>query len=176
MQSWMGSVIGAAIGLIAILIGALWNAHLTRKRDTHLRAQEAQSVGFALASELRSALDMTAARFMQAALDRGGMPKEVLLALKPPALVVWPKLAEKLALVDPKAVGPVIQAFSLLDWHMAMTKATIDEAINGTLDTTRARIRAQAFANDWDRINSAIEMLGGEPVKGLPFVEFGIGL
>lgn len=176
MQSWMGNVIGAAIGLVAILIGALWNAYLMRKRDAHLREQETRSISSALASELRTTLDMTAARFMQAALDRGGMSKEVLLALKPSALVVWPKLADKLGLLEPRAAVAAIQAFSLLDWHMAMTGVTIDEAINGSLKKEAAKLRAQAFANDWHRLNAAIEMLGGEPVKGLPFVEFGIGL
>jgi hypothetical protein len=38
--TFIGSLIGSSIGLIALLLGALFNAHLNRRRDDRLRREE----------------------------------------------------------------------------------------------------------------------------------------
>src|SRR5687767_2706926 len=48
----VGSAIGAGIGLIALLLGALFNAHLNRRRDDRLRHEERRGVATALRAEL----------------------------------------------------------------------------------------------------------------------------
>jgi hypothetical protein len=46
--SFLGSLTGAAIGLIALLLGALFNAHLNRRRDDRLRREDQRAVATAL--------------------------------------------------------------------------------------------------------------------------------
>src|SRR5215469_5238855 len=50
--SFVGTVAGSSLGLIALLVGALFNAHLNRKRDDRLRNEDARSVAVALKAEL----------------------------------------------------------------------------------------------------------------------------
>jgi len=52
--TFIGSLTGSAIGLIAILIGALFNAHLNRRRDDREQANERRSIAAALLAELGS--------------------------------------------------------------------------------------------------------------------------
>jgi hypothetical protein len=40
----IGAFTGSAIGLIALMLGALFNAHLNRRRDDDLRRVETRSV------------------------------------------------------------------------------------------------------------------------------------
>src|SRR5262245_31040883 len=50
--TFLGSLIGSSIGLIALLLGALFNAHLNRRRDNRLRREEREAVAAALMAEL----------------------------------------------------------------------------------------------------------------------------
>jgi hypothetical protein len=48
----VGSLVGSSIGLVALVLGALFNAHLNRKRDDRLRRLETRSVAAAIRAEL----------------------------------------------------------------------------------------------------------------------------
>lgn len=48
----MGTVTGSSFGLIALLLGALFNAHLNRKRDDNLREVDRVAVASAIYAEL----------------------------------------------------------------------------------------------------------------------------
>jgi hypothetical protein len=50
--SFVGSLTGATFGLGAIIVGALFNASLNRRRDDHLRKIEARTLAGALKAEL----------------------------------------------------------------------------------------------------------------------------
>src|SRR2546423_1574309 len=50
--TFVGAFTGSAVGLVAILLGALYNAHLNRKRDDRLRRDEARSIAAAIRAEL----------------------------------------------------------------------------------------------------------------------------
>jgi hypothetical protein len=50
--TFLGTLTGSSIGLIALLIGALFNAHLNRRRDDRLRREEQRTVAAALQAEL----------------------------------------------------------------------------------------------------------------------------
>lgn len=52
--SFVGTLTGSALGLIALLLGALFNAHLNRRRDDRLRNVDRQTVVVALHAELSS--------------------------------------------------------------------------------------------------------------------------
>ena len=50
--SFMGALAGSLLGLTAILLGALYNAHLNRQRDDRIRRQDARSISQAIKAEL----------------------------------------------------------------------------------------------------------------------------
>src|SRR6266853_4586253 len=50
--TFIGSLTGSAIGLIALLIGAFFNAHLNRRRDDRLRKEDGRAILAALKAEL----------------------------------------------------------------------------------------------------------------------------
>lgn len=50
--NFLGSSFGAGLGLIAILLGALFNAHLGRKRDDRLAMEERKALAASLLGEL----------------------------------------------------------------------------------------------------------------------------
>ena len=62
MDEWVGSAIGSASGLIAILLGALYNAKLTRDRDERLSKERSRSTAHAICAELTAALMVLADR------------------------------------------------------------------------------------------------------------------
>lgn len=50
--SFVGTLTGSALGLLALLLGALFNAHLNRKRDNNLRDIDRVAVASAIYAEL----------------------------------------------------------------------------------------------------------------------------
>ncbi|RWB72942.1 MAG: hypothetical protein EOQ50_18415 [Mesorhizobium sp.] len=52
--SFLGSLTGAGIGLIAIVLGALFNAYLNRRRDDRLRKVAAKAAAIGITAELLS--------------------------------------------------------------------------------------------------------------------------
>lgn len=50
--SFLGALAGSFFGLIAILLGALYNAHLNRQRDDRLRLEDSRALAAALVGEL----------------------------------------------------------------------------------------------------------------------------
>jgi hypothetical protein len=51
IKSWQGAI-GSVLGFAALIVGALWNFRLNRRRDAALRAEEAVSVAAALYGEI----------------------------------------------------------------------------------------------------------------------------
>jgi len=50
--TFVGALTGSAIGLVALVLGALFNAHLNRRRDRELRLQDTRSIAASLWAEL----------------------------------------------------------------------------------------------------------------------------
>jgi hypothetical protein len=53
--AFVGALIGSSIGLVALLLGALFNAELNRRRDDRLRREDRRAVATALRAELERA-------------------------------------------------------------------------------------------------------------------------
>lgn len=51
LKGWQAGL-GAVLGFVALMIGALWNFHLNRRRDARLREEEMRSVAVALYGEI----------------------------------------------------------------------------------------------------------------------------
>lgn len=54
---FVGTLAGSSFGLIALLLGALFNARLNRKRDDRIRDEEARAIRTALKAELSGIYD-----------------------------------------------------------------------------------------------------------------------
>jgi hypothetical protein len=114
--SFLGSLTGAAIGLIALLLGALFNAYLNRRRDDRLRREDQRAVAIALRSELeglRRILKDNAEDLKQ----RAPKPDEEILLVADPAssIRIMPEMVSKLGLLDGAIISSVVKAYSLVE-------------------------------------------------------------
>jgi hypothetical protein len=51
LKGWQGGI-GSLLGFLALIVGALWNFRLNRRRDAALRSEEVVSVAAALYGEI----------------------------------------------------------------------------------------------------------------------------
>lgn len=120
--TFLGSFTGAAVGLVAILLGALFNAHLNRRRDDRLRRNEARAAATALRSELngisrslmKSADDVERKTFKK---DQGVNAPDM-----SSAIVVLPHALPKIGLLDTATIQAVLDAYAVVEQyseHMA---------------------------------------------------------
>ncbi|TAA27675.1 hypothetical protein EA661_13050 [Pseudoxanthomonas winnipegensis] len=145
-MSWLGNAVGAAIGLIALLLGALANAALNRRRDRKMREQESQSIRAAIAADLLgiSASTEIAMAFLDrfAAGDLDGYTPDTVAALAQiPDAVVIPKLGERIGLLPPQLAADVIGAWHGLERARVMHGATLAELRAAALDRVRVHTR-----------------------------------
>lgn len=107
--TFVGSVVGFVFGSITLVLGALFNAHLNRKRDDRLREQEINGIMTALLSELalieRAFLDL--AREVR---NQGGFP--TITIPDPKDLVrVFPQITSKIGLLDYETTEKTLTAY-----------------------------------------------------------------
>jgi hypothetical protein len=105
--AFLGSLTGALIGPIALLLGALFNAHLNRRRDNHLRREDQRAVATALKAEL-AGLNETFVSNTEKLKDRQG--GGFLLPALDQSERVLPHMLPKVGLLDPETIQSVIQA------------------------------------------------------------------
>ncbi|MBV2181676.1 MAG: hypothetical protein KUL86_10655, partial [Castellaniella sp.] len=66
MPNWFGDALGSAIGLVAILVGALYNARLMRRRDDMIMNDEAKAIAAAIGAEMSVYAEMLGSLYVQA--------------------------------------------------------------------------------------------------------------
>jgi hypothetical protein len=109
--SFVGSLTGAAFGLTAIIVGALFNAHLNRRRDDHLRKIEARTLAVALKAEL-AGLNQS---LTENADDLEKSGSDFLVPDIATSVRIMPEMLSKLGLLDPETVQNVITAHGVLE-------------------------------------------------------------
>jgi hypothetical protein len=107
LKGWQGGI-GALFGLVALMVGALFNFSLNRKRDARLREEEAKSVAAALYGEI-VLLRQEAARLARAvaAVEIKGVRKitpHFVEANKLSEPILYKALAPKIGLLSPDLV------------------------------------------------------------------------
>jgi hypothetical protein len=116
--SFVGTLTGSSFGLIALLLGALFNARLNRKRDDRLRDADRQMVAAALHAEL-SSIETTLLGNVQHLIDNP--PEEgggfVVPDVMHSSLVLKDMLA-KIGLLDRSTIRKVIDAYILLGQYL----------------------------------------------------------
>jgi hypothetical protein len=118
MKGWQ-SGIGSSLGFLALMIGALWNFHLNRKRDAALRQEEIVSIAAALYGEI-ALLRVEAADLARVvanvSIAIGTSPNPIvkfdshfLAAHQISEATIYPDLANKLGLLPPELVIAITQ-------------------------------------------------------------------
>ena len=96
--AFLGALAGAGGGLLAIILGALLNAELNRRRDDRLRREETEALIKSLASEMEAiaiAARTNAATLRGMGLD-GGCPASAFRVFHPPRAPVFDANADKI--------------------------------------------------------------------------------
>src|SRR3546814_12728352 len=89
MAKLFGDSLGAFIGLLAILVGALYNARLNRKRDDRKMQDEAKNVAAAIGAEMAVTVEMSCARLALAASGPEGRSVGAMTMMLAPEPVGW---------------------------------------------------------------------------------------
>lgn len=124
LKGWQ-AVVGSVLGFGGLIAGALFNAHLNRKRDDRLREAEAITIALSLYGEIKllreSAADV--ARALGAwFLDRGVYGNDLpeyyreIFQLRQP--VIFAALASKIGMMNPSILLPITAFYS--DYESAL--------------------------------------------------------
>lgn len=105
----VGPLIGSAFGLIAILIGAFFNAHLNRRRDERLLDSERYALATDLTAELRSVQDTLVGN--ASTLEQNPSPSSMFMMPDiGHSIQIFSQISPKLGLLDPDTIKHVIEA------------------------------------------------------------------
>jgi hypothetical protein len=108
LKGWQTGI-GAAFGLLALMLGALFNFHLNRKRDAALRKGEMLAVATALYSEILLLREeaATLARVIgwkRSQNEDANIDEQFVADYRPREPILYPKLADKLGTLSPDLV------------------------------------------------------------------------
>lgn len=162
MAEWLGALLGSVIGLIAILLGALYNASLTRKRDDKIMNDEAKAIAVAIGAEMSMYTEILGSLYMQARVPpEPGRSMALVRAMRAPDLMVWPELAGKVGLLGAEVAGMTVKSWMLLMMHARMLQASVDDILAGEWDDEKVRSRADFLKMDLPKVAEAVEALTG---------------
>lgn len=128
----IGSTLGATLGFVSLVLGALWNAHLNRVRDDEQRWLEKLSVASALKAELglvRQALAEYVERLSKFnQVDVGGFET---------ASRLYAEFAGKIGLFDHRTVQSVISAYGFIENYRESVRRITGNDRSGPRDDDR---------------------------------------
>ena len=110
--SFLGTLAGSTLGFIALLLGAMFNAHLNRKRDDRLRDQNRTSLATALYAELKQFRDSWIAY-----TELQPSPGLASVLIRTPRARLFPELATEIGLLPPDAIRAVSDAYAVIDQY-----------------------------------------------------------
>jgi hypothetical protein len=115
---FLGTLTGSGLGLLALLIGALFNAHLNRERDDRLLEADRKAMVAALRAELMSihrALEENAERLITHPPDHDGgfLTPDVMHQVQ-----VLPHVLPKIGLLDVETIRKVTDAYTLMGQYL----------------------------------------------------------
>jgi hypothetical protein len=111
--TFIGSLTGSALGLIALLIGALFNAHLNRVRDDRLRNEDRKGV----VRGLRAELARIRVSLMRNVEDLAHPKNDFNLPDIAHSVRLMPHVLPRMYLLNADAIGEVIDAYVSIDQY-----------------------------------------------------------
>jgi hypothetical protein len=119
--SFVGTLMGSFFGLVALLLGALFNAHLNRRRDDRLRREDQRAVTAALRAELEG-LRRTLSDAAETLSQEGYLQpdEQVQVPDLAQSIRIMPQVVSKLGLLDDgQIIGAVVNAYSMAEEYSA---------------------------------------------------------
>lgn len=158
----IGTALGSAIGLVAILLGALYNAKLTRKRDDRIMNDEAKAIAAAIGAEMKVYTEHLCGRLAQASIGGEGRTAGIIEAMRPLRPVVWPSLAGRVGELGAETSEKVVSSWMLLQWHAQLLEASIADIQADQWSADTMRYRCEVVKQDLPGIADAIQELTGK--------------
>jgi hypothetical protein len=114
--SFLGTLTGSTLGLLALLVGALFNAHLNRRRDDRLRVADR----FALASTLHAELLGIHGILVDNARHLTDKPPDADggFLVPEPSIKLLPEVLSKIGLLDSDTIQKVMKAYALTEQYL----------------------------------------------------------
>lgn len=112
VASFFGNVAGSFLGLLAILIGALFNAYLNRRRDDRLRLEEKRGVATALVAELSA--KSVSLRENVKTIDKFGKDDTGFSPDISQHIEIWNELAGKITHFNKETIIAIIGAYTMI--------------------------------------------------------------
>jgi hypothetical protein len=109
----IGACTGAAIGLIALMLGALFNAHLNRRRDDELRRLDTRATAASLRAELSSMEETVTVN----AGDLDNTKEDFYLPDLSHSVRILPSVLPKMGLFDADTIKEVIEAYIVVEQY-----------------------------------------------------------
>lgn len=169
MPTWFGDALGSAIGLMAILLGALYNARLGRERDTTNMDKEAKALACAIGAEMSVYLETLCGHYAAALAGPEGHSMGRLHTFRKSAPVVWPRVADQIGKLDYELSYRTVKAWSLLDFYTTLLDATVAEMLDGSWTERAARGRADSMKRDIPMLCGVIRDLTGRDAPNLEY-------
>jgi hypothetical protein len=114
--TFVGALTGSLIGFLALLAGALFNAHLNRRRDDRLRREEQRAVATALRAELAGCRRALLRNIQE--LKKGSTPgARAVMPELAQSIRIMPHMIPKLGLLDEETIDKVANAYLAIDEH-----------------------------------------------------------
>jgi hypothetical protein len=114
--AFVGTLTGSFFGLVALLLGALFNAHLNRRRDDRLRREDHRAVAAALRAELeglRGTYDANAKAMSQEGFLQPD--EQIQVPDLAQSIRVMPEVVSKLGLLDETTISAVLKAYGMVE-------------------------------------------------------------
>ncbi len=113
VASFVGTLTGSTLGLLALLLGALFNAHLNRKRDDRLREDEARAARRAIGAELSGIHDTLTRNADDLANPKGSFAVPDIAH----QVRVFPAMVPKLGLLGVDRARAAIDAYAMVEQY-----------------------------------------------------------
>lgn len=173
VATFLGTLVGSSVGLVALLLGALFNARLNRLRDDRLRAEEARSIRGALSGELeglRDAFGRMADKLEKDAHEMSANGASFLVPNINSGIRVMPALLPKFGLLSADLVRGTLNVYVEIEQfrpNLVLLGGVLhsdDHAYRGFLQMSgvSAGNAAQMARNTAKKISAAIAVLNAE--------------
>jgi hypothetical protein len=161
---FLGTLTGSGLGLIALLIGALFNAWLNRKRDDRLRKHERRAVAAALRAELsrqsRTLLD-NAKRLEELKGDTFLVP-DIAQSIR-----VLSNVIDKLGFLDERTIEAVIDAHVVIEQYCGKLVLDGGEELYNSSGTRRSVLMRANMASMVRGANLGVDDVIQKAIKRL---------
>jgi hypothetical protein len=169
---FLGALTGSSLGLIGILLGALYNARLNRKRDDRLRRNDTLST----ITVLRAELNLIKFILTSGAdnVEQGDVADDIYVPNVSDLVRMFPKFIDKIGLLDEDVVRAVTAAVLLVDMHAIYLSGLDGSRVEQQLGrmvivipaaqaekvTTSNRVKAREIQDAIEKLDQARQRIG----------------